>query len=60
MVGNALREAVQWVEGVRGVGCGHDPFVMRFVEALVEDWVVEAAVDPIDAKVGEADEGWEL
>ena len=39
-----------------GVGCGHDPLVVRFVEGFVEAGMVQAAVYPVDAKVGKADE----
>ena len=60
VVWDALGEAVEWVECVRGVGRGHDPFVVGFVEGFVEAGVVEAAVDPVDQKVGEADEDGEL
>ena len=43
-----------------GVGCGHDPFVVGFVQAFVEARVVQAAVDPVDAEVGEHEEDGEL
>ena len=60
VVGDALAEAVDRVEGVRGEGRGHDPFVVRFVQALVEDGVVQAAVDPVDAEIREHQEEREL
>jgi hypothetical protein len=60
VVGQRLGEAVDGVEGVRGEGGGHDPFVVRFVQAFVDCRVVEGAVDPVDAEVGEEDEDGEL
>ena len=60
VVWNALGEAVEGMERVGGVRCGHNPFVVGFVEGFVEVGVVEAAVYPVDAKVGEADEKREL
>ena len=60
VVWNALGEAVEGVECVRGVGRGHDPFVVGFVEGFVEAGMVEATVDPVDEEVGEADEEREL
>lgn len=60
VVGQRLREAVERVEGVRGVGCGNDPFVVRLVEGLVQAGVVQAAVDPVDEEVGEEEEDGEL
>jgi hypothetical protein len=60
VVGQRLGEAVDRVEGVRGEGGGHDPLVVRFVQAFVDCRVVEGAVDPVDAEVGEEDEDGEL
>lgn len=60
VVGDGLREAVERVEGVRGEGRGHDPFVVRLVQALVQHLAVQGAVDPVDAEVGEAQEDGEL
>lgn len=45
---------------VGGVGCGHDPFVVGLVEGFIDTGVVEAAVYPVDAKVGKADEEGKL
>ncbi len=56
VVREGLREAVEGVKGVRGKGRGHDPLVMRFVEALVNRGVVEGAVNPVNAEVGKEDE----
>ena len=60
VVGDALRPAVERVEGVRGEGAGHDPLVVRLVQGLVDQRVVEAAVNPVDAEIGEGDEQREL
>lgn len=60
VVGHALGEAVERVEGVRGEWRRHDPFVVWFVESSVEDWVVQAAVDPVDEAVREEEEEGEL
>lgn len=38
----------------------HDPFVMRFVESLVNLGVVQGSVDPVDEEIGEEDEKGEL
>ena len=51
------------VYGVEGHGCvrrGHDPLVMRFVQAFVDEGMVQTAVDEVDAEVGEEEEEWEL
>lgn len=56
----ALREAIQGVEGVTGVRGGHYPFVMRFVQRLVNLGVMQAPVDPVDTQIREDDEQWEL
>lgn len=60
MVRNALRPAIQRMECVRCIRTGHDPLVMRLVERLVNQRVVQSAMDPIDAKIGEGDEQGEL
>jgi hypothetical protein len=60
VVGHGLREAVERVEGVGCEGRGHDPLVVRLVQALVEELAVQRAVDPVDAEVGEHQEDWEL
>lgn len=45
---------------VGGVGCGHDPLVVGFVEGFVEAGMVEATVYPVDTQVGKADEEGKL
>ena len=60
VVRHALAETVHRVEGVAGVGCRHDPFVVRFVQGFVDVGVVQATMDPVDAAVGEQEEEREL
>lgn len=60
VVGHALREAVERVEGVRGVRRGHDPLVVRLVQVLVDGRVVQGTVDPVDSAIGEHQEYREL
>lgn len=60
MVGQRLREAIEGVEGVAGEGRGHDPLVVRLVEVLVDAWVVEVTMNPVDAEVGEDEKDGEL
>lgn len=60
VVGEALGVAVERVERVGCVGRGHDPLVVRLVQVLVDARVVQPAVDPVDAEVGEAEEEREL
>lgn len=60
VVWERLGEAIDGVEGMAGVGSGHDPFVVRLVEALVDCWMVKTAVHPVDAQVREQDEEGEL
>ena len=45
VIGYALRETVYWVKGMACIRSGHDPFVMRFVQDLVQFWVVQTPVD---------------
>lgn len=60
VVGQGLRPAIYGVEGVAGIGRGHDPFVMRLVQHLVDSWEVQPAVDEVDPEIGEDDEEREL
>lgn len=60
VVRKTLRVAVKRMEGVRGIRCRHDPLVVRLVKGLVDQWVVQTAVDPVDAEVGEHEEEGEL
>lgn len=60
VVRQRLSVAVERVESVRGEWRRHDPLVVRLVQLLVNHGVVQAAVNPVDEEVGEADEEGEL
>lgn len=60
MIRYALREPIQRVKGVTCVWRRHDPFMMRFMQRLVDHRMMQASVYPIDEKVGKADEEGEL
>ena len=60
VVGRALKEAIDRVEGYGSVRRRHDPLVVRLVQGLVHGWVVQAAVDEVDEAVGEEEEEREL
>ena len=56
MVGKALSETIQGVESVGSKWSWRYPLVMRLMQVLVDQWVVQVSVDPVDAVVREADE----
>ena len=56
VVRKALSVTIQRVESVGSKGSGRNPLVVRLVQALVDQWVVQVSVDPVDAVVREADE----
>lgn len=60
VVWHALTVTIERVECMRGVWCWHDPFVVRLVESLVDQRMVETSMDPVDAEVGEHEEEREL
>ena len=60
MVRYALGPTVDWMESMTGERCRHDPFVVWLVESLVNVWMVETSVDPVDEEVREENEEWEL
>lgn len=60
VVRQALAEAVDRVKGVAREGCGHDPFVVSLVEVLVDARVMQIAVNPVNAEVGEEKEDRKL
>ena len=60
VVGGGLREAIEGMEGVGCVRSGHDPFVVWFMQGLVDKRMVQAAVDPVDAEIGEENEEGKL
>ena len=60
VIGQTLGIAVQWMESVRGIGSRHDPLVVWLVDVLVNERVVEIAVNPVDERVGEEEEKGKL
>ena len=60
MIRHTLRPAVEGVEGVGGVWARHNPLVVRLMKSLVDTWVVEAAVNPVNEEVREEDKQREL
>lgn len=60
MIWQGLAEAVKRVKGMAGVRCWHDPLVVLFMEVLVDERMVQAAVDPVDPEVRKEDEEREL
>ena len=60
MVRKRLRVTVQRVECVGCERRGHDPLVVRLVKSLVDSFVVETTVNPVDAEIGKGNEEGEL
>ena len=60
VVRHTLCKAIERVKGVACVRGWHDPFVVRFMQRLVNERVVQSTVDPVDEKVREAKEEGEL
>lgn len=60
MVGHTLRPTVHRVESMRREGTRHDPLMVRLVQGLVDQRVVQATMDPVDTEIGERDEQREL
>lgn len=56
MVRKTLTPAVHWVEGIAGIGGGDDPFVMRLVQAFVDDRMMQSSMNPVDCKIGKCNE----
>ena len=56
MVRKALSETIQGMESVGSKWSWRNPLVVRLVQALVYQWVVQVSVNPVDAVVREADE----
>lgn len=56
MIWQALCKAVQGMESVRRKRRGHDPFVMGLVQRLVNTFVVQTAMDPVNTGISEEDE----
>ena len=60
VVRHTLRPAIQRVECMRCEGTRHDPLVVRFVQSLIDQGMVQSSVDPVNAEIGERDEQREL
>lgn len=60
VIRDALCIAVKRVESMRSIRSRHDPFVVRLVEALVDQRMVKTSVNPVDEEVGEHEEEREL
>lgn len=56
VVGHTLCPPIQGVERITGIRCGNNPFVMRLVKPLIDERVVQCAVDPVNTKVRKRDE----
>ena len=56
MVRHTLRPAIQRVESMACVRCRHDPFVVWLVQSFVDQWVMQAPVDPVDEEIRKEDE----
>jgi len=53
MIWYTLRKAIQWMESMACIRRGHNPPVMRFVQPLVYQRLMQTPVNPIDEEVGE-------
>ena len=60
VVRHTLRPAIKRVERMRCKGTRHDPLVVRLVQSLIDQGVVQASVNPVNAEIGERDEQREL
>ena len=55
-----LRKTVHGVEGVASVRRGHNPFMVRLVQRLINHGMMQSSVDPVDAQIREKNEQREL
>jgi hypothetical protein len=56
VVWNTLAVSIKGVESMAGERSRHDPFVMRLVQRLVYQWMMQSSVNQVDEAVGEHDE----
>lgn len=56
MIWNTLRKAIQRMERVTGKRRRHDPLMMRLVQALVQQFAVQATMDPVNEEIRKHDE----
>lgn len=60
VVGHTLGPAIDGVKRVGRKRTRHNPLVVRLVQGLVDEGMMQAAVDPVDKKIGKGDEQREL
>ena len=60
MIRHTLREPIKWMKGMARVWSRHDPFMMRFMQRLIDQRMVQSTMDPINEEVREEDEKREL
>lgn len=53
VIGQTLKEAVHWVEGMAGKRCRDLPHMVGLVEVLVDELVVQEPMNPIDTHISE-------
>lgn len=53
MVWKWLQKSVYWMKGMAGKRSGHNPLVMRFMQMLINERMVQVTVNPVDAEIGE-------
>lgn len=55
MIRYTLRESVKRMKGMARIWSRHDPFMMRFMQRLIDQGMVQSTMDPIDEEIREAD-----
>lgn len=60
VVWHALSKPVEWMEGMACKRGWHDPFMVWFMESLVNQRMMQAPVYPVDEEICKGDEEWEL
>lgn len=55
VIGYALRKPVQWMECMTRKRGWHDPFMVWFMESLVNLWMMKAPVYPVDEEICKGD-----
>lgn len=60
VVWDRLGESIKRVESVGRKWSRHNPLMMWLMQRLVNQWVVQTAVNEVDEEVGEEQEQWEL
>lgn len=56
VVGDRLGEAIEWVECVASIRSWHDPFVMWFMQSLINQGMMKTAMDQVDPEIGKKEE----